>query len=137
MSSTVRSYQVPKRMALGEARVLFGRFCIRANAFSVATRRFSCSYPQNLPYIPDAGVTIRTFNILRGLSIEFNVTALCFRRPALGEDRPAKEVDCSNVRKRVHSRFRRAKVAYRLALDHLRSALRREFTLASSIGSAA
>jgi glycosyltransferase involved in cell wall biosynthesis len=35
---------------------------------------------QTLPFPPDGGVTIRSFNVLRLLSKEFDVTALCFYR---------------------------------------------------------
>lgn len=37
---------------------------------------------QTLPYPPDTGVLIRTYNVLRLLSREFDVTALCFYRAA-------------------------------------------------------
>src|SRR6266550_3200729 len=37
---------------------------------------------QTLPYPPDGGVAIRTYNVLRLLSREFDVTALCFYRAA-------------------------------------------------------
>lgn len=35
---------------------------------------------QTLPYPPDSGVAIRTYNVLRQLSVSFDVTALCFYR---------------------------------------------------------
>jgi polysaccharide biosynthesis protein PslH len=41
---------------------------------------------QTLPYPPDSGVLIRAYNVLRLLSREFDVTALCFYRVA---DRPS------------------------------------------------
>lgn len=37
---------------------------------------------QTLPYPPDAGVAIRTFNVLRLLARRFDITALCFYRRA-------------------------------------------------------
>ena len=37
---------------------------------------------QTLPYPPDAGASIRTFNVLRLLAQRFDVTALCFYRRA-------------------------------------------------------
>jgi glycosyltransferase involved in cell wall biosynthesis len=35
---------------------------------------------QTLPFPPDAGVKVRTFNVLRALSRTFDITALCFYR---------------------------------------------------------
>jgi glycosyltransferase involved in cell wall biosynthesis len=37
---------------------------------------------QTLPYPPDTGVAVRTYNVLRLLAREFDVTALCFYRAA-------------------------------------------------------
>src|SRR5687768_10071140 len=37
---------------------------------------------QTLPYPPDAGVAIRTFNVLRLLARRFDITAMCFYRRA-------------------------------------------------------
>lgn len=41
---------------------------------------------QTLPYPPDGGVAIRSFNILRLLAQEYDVTALCFYRRAVAKD---------------------------------------------------
>ena len=37
---------------------------------------------QTLPFPPDGGVQIRTYNVLRLLARDFDVTALCFYRAA-------------------------------------------------------
>lgn len=88
---------------------------------------------QTLPYPPDGGVAIRTYNILRLLSREFDVTALCFFRTA---ERKSRE----DVRRSVAGLQQFAQVEafpipqehsrVRLIFDHLRSLLvRRAYTL--------
>jgi glycosyltransferase involved in cell wall biosynthesis len=79
---------------------------------------------QTLPYPPDGGVNIRTYNVLRLLSREFAVTALCFYRAA--ERRNGEE-----VRQSIRGLQRFASVEafpipqehnpLRLLFDHLRS----------------
>jgi hypothetical protein len=39
---------------------------------------------QRLPYPTGSGVNVRAFHVLRLLSREFDVTALCFARPTKG-----------------------------------------------------
>lgn len=89
---------------------------------------------QTLPYPPDSGLAIRSFNVLRLLAREFDVTALCFARRKGGaaprhdlEQRLAvlrqlAEVEAFPV-PQEHSRWR-------LAWDHLRSVgLNRVYTV--------
>ena len=84
---------------------------------------------QTLPYPPDGGVWIRTYNVLRLLARAFDVTALCFERSAssgrgtaanLAAGRDAlqalAEVDVFPIPQR-HSRLR-------FAWDHMRSVAR-------------
>jgi glycosyltransferase involved in cell wall biosynthesis len=79
---------------------------------------------QTLPYPPDGGVNIRTFNVLRLLAAEFDVTALCFFRATecatpeqrrLGVEglRPLAETEVFPI-PQEHSRLR-------YLADHLRS----------------
>lgn len=75
---------------------------------------------QNLPYPPDGGVKIRTFNVLRELAKSFDVTTLCFMREtgrdpalalrALGEYGPIEAFPIPQLGSRT-----------RMAWDHLRS----------------
>jgi polysaccharide biosynthesis protein PslH len=90
---------------------------------------------QTLPFPPDGGVKIRTYNILRLLARSFDVTALCFYRRQ--EDITEAEVEASveSLRKladvqafpipQEHSRLR-------LAADHVRSLLTGRVYTASS-----
>jgi polysaccharide biosynthesis protein PslH len=88
---------------------------------------------QTLPYPPDGGVLIRTYNVLRLLSREFDVTMLCFYRmgahPSPERVRESAEALESLASVEVfpipqeHSRRR-------LLLDHLRSVtLERAYTI--------
>ena len=88
---------------------------------------------QTLPYPPDSGVLIRAYNVLRLLSREFDVTALCFYRVA---DRHTDD----EVRRSVEGLKQIAKVEAfpipqehnkaRLVFDHFRSLLsRRAYTV--------
>lgn len=81
---------------------------------------------QTLPYPPHGGVLIRTYNVLRLLSREFGITALCFYRAAertnmdevrhsLGELSQLAHVEAFPI-PQEHSKVR-------LALDHLQSVL--------------
>lgn len=82
---------------------------------------------QTLPFPPDGGVSIRTYNILRLLSRTFEITALCFYR---AKERSSPEqvqqslrglAECARIEAfpipQEHSRIR-------LAVDHLRSIVR-------------
>lgn len=83
---------------------------------------------QTVPYPPDGGVWIRTYNLLRVLSREFDITLLCFERAVSGESgfnydeesslralRALGAADSFPIPQR-HSRFR-------FVADHLRSVL--------------
>ena len=81
---------------------------------------------QTLPYPPDTGVAVRSFNILRQLCREYDVTALCFYRRKAVEggldpsERVARmEVADGSAAFRIPQEYSRG----RLALDHLRSVL--------------
>lgn len=81
---------------------------------------------QMLPYPPDAGVSIRTFNVLRLLAREFEITALCFYRRALHptpERREASTAALSRIARievfPIPEEYNRA----RLGWDHTRSVL--------------
>src|SRR5690606_12638736 len=87
---------------------------------------------QTLPFPPDGGVHIRSYNILRLLARDFDVTALCFYRKAT---RPTAE----QVRGGVEGLGKHARVdafpipqeqkRSRLIGDHLRSIVaRRPYT---------
>jgi glycosyltransferase involved in cell wall biosynthesis len=87
---------------------------------------------QTLPYPPDGGVQIRTYNVLRLLSTEFEVTALCFYRWKGGTVQRELESSLAALRElceveafpipQEHSRAR-------FVWDHLRSMLfRRVYT---------
>ncbi len=88
---------------------------------------------QTLPYPPDGGVQIRTYNVLRLLAREFDVTALCFYRTGLTRSRGAVEESTQALGRfatmhvfripQEHSRVR-------LVWDHLRSVMTgRAYTL--------
>ncbi len=83
---------------------------------------------QTLPYPPDGGVWIRTYNLLRVLARHYSITMLCFERAispdqgfafdeaaSLGALRQLGEADAFPIPQR-HSRLR-------FAADHLRSLL--------------
>ena len=81
---------------------------------------------QTLPYPPDGGVQIRTYNVMRLLAREFDVTALCFYRtgllptPKRVADSVHKLRELANIQEfpipQEHSKPR-------LLLDHARSVL--------------
>jgi glycosyltransferase involved in cell wall biosynthesis len=86
---------------------------------------------QTMPFPPDGGVWIRTYHVLRLLSEEFDITALCFERAATSGARAGEiavdglarfgSVEVFPIPQR-HSRMR-------FLYDHLRSvALRRVYT---------
>ncbi|HEU4452735.1 MAG TPA: glycosyltransferase family 4 protein [Longimicrobium sp.] len=90
---------------------------------------------QNLPFPPDGGVQIRSWNVLRLLAREFDVTALCFYRAGTRSTPAAVEESLRGMREvaeteafaipQEHSRAR-------LAADHLRSVLSgRAYTVAA------
>lgn len=88
---------------------------------------------QTLPYPPDGGVQIRTYNVLRLLAREFDVTALCFYRSGLVPTAARVAASVAHLRKMVeleefpipqeHNRWR-------LLRDHVKSvAIRRAYTV--------
>jgi polysaccharide biosynthesis protein PslH len=87
---------------------------------------------QTLPFPPDGGVKVRTYNILRLLADAFDVTALCFYRvePGLGPAEVNARVDA--LREFAHVRafpIPQEHTWWRLVWDHLRSVLtRRAYT---------
>lgn len=79
---------------------------------------------QTLPYPPDGGVNIRTYNVLRLLAREFAVTALCFYRAA--ERRNSDEVRHSIGGLQPFARVEAFPIPQehnplRLLIDHFRS----------------
>lgn len=79
---------------------------------------------QMLPYPPDGGVKLRTFNVLRQLAREFDITALCYYRRTHHRDVAAARAALEQIGRveafpipQEHSRTR-------FLLDHLRSAAR-------------
>jgi glycosyltransferase involved in cell wall biosynthesis len=79
---------------------------------------------QNLPYPPDEGVKIRTFNVLKLLSASFDITALCFYKPRSFGGRTDVSTSLSTLG--VHATIEAFPIAQnlsvaRFAWDHLRS----------------
>lgn len=90
---------------------------------------------QTLPFPPDGGVKIRTYNVLRLVARTFEVTALCFYRAGvLGS---AKEVETAVAGLEGLARVEAFPIPQehsraRLAWDHLRSVIvRRAYTVSS------
>lgn len=90
---------------------------------------------QTLPYPPDGGVNIRTYNLMRILAREFEVTSLCFFRRSHRPTPEAVQSSIDGLREvgpaeafplpQEHSRIR-------FARDHLRSVIhRRVYTVFS------
>ena len=82
---------------------------------------------QTLPYPPDGGVWIRTYNVLRLLSRAFDITALCFERAASsGNGAPydvARSLDALRRFARVEAfAIPQKHDRLRFAWDHMRSA---------------
>ncbi len=46
---------------------------------------------QTMPYPPDGGAPIRTYNVMRLLARAFDITAVCFHRGETGDDGAALE----------------------------------------------
>jgi glycosyltransferase involved in cell wall biosynthesis len=138
----VGNLSYPSRNALYVGlRMLAGKSVFDENADNVAgyPRHPEDSRPrllflcQTLPYPPDGGVHIRSYNVLRLLAREFNVTALCFFRAMEGVSRDA-------IRESVEGLRHLAQVeafsipqehsTARLIADHARSLLtRRAYTV--------
>jgi glycosyltransferase involved in cell wall biosynthesis len=95
---------------------------------------------QTLPFPPDSGVSVRTFNVLRLLSRDFDITALCFYRRAERSSAGAIAASLAGLAPfahaeafpipQEHSRLRRV-------LDHLMSLVtRKAYTLRAYSSSA-
>jgi len=102
----------------------------RNNAAAKPKLLFLC---QTLPYPPDGGVSIRTYNIMRLLARSFDITALCFFRK---KERPTKAmVDASLAQLRRFGKVEAFAIPQehsrlRWLADHARSiALQRAYTL--------
>jgi glycosyltransferase involved in cell wall biosynthesis len=81
---------------------------------------------QTLPFPPDGGVNIRTYNVLRLLAREFAVTALCFYRASDRRSRAEVEASLAGLREiasveafPIPQERNRARFLY----DHLRSVI--------------
>jgi glycosyltransferase involved in cell wall biosynthesis len=85
---------------------------------------------QVLPFPPDGGVAIRTYNILRLLAREYEVTALCFYRRATVRDVDASVRALSAFARVTAFPILEERSAITLASNHLRSVLgRRVYTV--------
>lgn len=80
---------------------------------------------QTLPYPPHGGVEARTFNVLRLLARDYDITALCFfRRGGAVQGRVAESVEALGAYGRVEAfRIPQEWSRFRLVADHLRSVL--------------
>lgn len=94
---------------------------------------------QQLPFPPDGGAKIRTFNTLKELSEDFDITALCFVRwKKAYQDRDiSKEREALSEHGSIHTfPLPQSQSKIRFALDHLRALLSRRvytrFVFASS-----
>ncbi|HEU0077290.1 MAG TPA: glycosyltransferase family 4 protein [Longimicrobiaceae bacterium] len=87
---------------------------------------------QTLPFPADSGVHLRSLNVLRLLSREFDVTAVCFYRRANRATREQVEASLAGLREHAEAEafpIPQEQSRARLVLDHLRSvALRRVYT---------
>jgi glycosyltransferase involved in cell wall biosynthesis len=99
------------------------------NAMSSSVRPSLLFLCQTLPFPPDGGVSVRTYNVLRLLAREFTITALCFYRRA---ERSSPEAVSQSVR--GLSRFAHVEAfpipqehsRVRLLADHSQSLVRLE-----------
>lgn len=80
---------------------------------------------QTLPYPPDGGVSIRTYNVLRILARTFDVTALCFYRKAVARDVGASVDALGELAEVEVFPIPQEHRPLRFAWDHLRSVARR------------
>lgn len=84
---------------------------------------------QTLPYPPDGGVHLRTYNILRLLATEFEITALCFYRRSERATTNAVQESLDGLAPLASTRafpIPQEHSRGRLLMDHLRSTIRRE-----------
>jgi glycosyltransferase involved in cell wall biosynthesis len=105
----------------------------RSIRLSPVTRPSLLFLSQTLPFPPDSGVSIRTFNILRLLAREFDVTALCFYRHAERSTVAAVRESVEHLSRYAHTEafpIPQEHSAIRRLADHAASvALRRAYTL--------
>lgn len=81
---------------------------------------------QTLPFPPDGGVAIRSFNVLRLLTQRYDVTALCFFRRAVTPDVAASLGALRRIAARVYAfPIAQEHAPVRLFTDHARSVLQR------------
>lgn len=83
---------------------------------------------QTLPFPPDGGVSIRSYNILRLLSRAFDVTALCFYRKSTRASMDAVNAGVAGLSEFAHTEAFAIPQEHnrpRLVWDHLRSVARR------------
>lgn len=81
---------------------------------------------QTLPFPPDGGVNIRTYNVLRLLAREFAVTALCFYRASDRRSQAEVEASLAGLRKIISVEafpIPQERSRMRFLYDHLRSAV--------------
>lgn len=81
---------------------------------------------QTLPFPPDGGVNIRTYNVLRLLAREFAVTALCFYRASDRRSQTEVEASLAGLREIVSVEafpIPQERSRVRFLYDHLRSAI--------------
>jgi glycosyltransferase involved in cell wall biosynthesis len=88
---------------------------------------------QTLPYPPDGGVAIRSYNVLRLLARHYRVTALCFYRRAVMQDVSASLAALSRIAHSVEAfPIEQEYSRGRLVRDHLKSlANRRVYTVSA------
>lgn len=87
---------------------------------------------QTLPYPPDGGVNIRSFNILRLLSERYDVTALCFVRSSMRRDVPASLKALAQFALVEAFPIEQESSKVRLIRDHIRSVVtRRVYSVAA------
>lgn len=93
---------------------------------------------QTLPYPPDGGVAIRSYNILRLLAKRYDVTALCFYRRSVIRDVEASLVALRRIAKVVEAfPIEQEYSRSRLLADHLWSVLHRRVYTVSAYENAA
>lgn len=79
---------------------------------------------QLLPYPPDGGAPIRTYNILRLLAEHYDITLLCFYRRSVVRNLASSHEALSGVADTTTFRIEQEFNRVRLVVDHLRSLLR-------------
>lgn len=92
----------------------------------MSARKKLLFFTQTLPYPPDGGVNLRTYNILRILAVHYDVDLVCFYRKEVVRDINASEYE---LKKTVHSigvfPIKQEHSRLRYFIDHLRSVTRK------------